>query len=344
MPQPLILAGLTSQGTTFKNKEITLQEISQRLAECKTAWIDVVVEDVSRSIRDVIKQLGITYDPTTLLGGYLSNYEDLGELLALMVPILTFRGGTVIPSPVVILVKRGHVFVIHEPSNRLQRFSEYIEIFLKRLPKGEEAWADRNTLLLWRLLDEITEHNFVVLRDLVERAEELQIRLTEARQFPRDLSLELSSIKRAIMTFLNAMWATHETVHAIKSGDPEMVSDKEKVLAKFDIILASLDRQIQMAEHTLEILAAGINVVQTGLANRLARIITVLTIAFTLSIPGTIIGTFYGMNVNLPGGIETGPWDFLGPYTTFIVLVLVSLASALALLLYFRRIGWLFSV
>jgi magnesium transporter len=343
MPQPLILAGLTWQGTTFKNKEITLQEISQRLAECKTAWIDIVVEDVSASIRDVIKQLGIAYDPTSLLGGYLSNYEDLGELLALMVPILTFKGGAVTPSPVVILVKRGQVFVIHEPSNRLQRFSEHIEIFLRRLPKGEEAWADRNTLLLWRLLDEIAEQNFIVLRDLVERAEELQIRLSEAKEFPRDLSRELSSIKRAIMAFLNAMWATHETIHTLKSGDPEMVSDKERVLARFDMILASIDRQIQMAEHTLEILAAGINVVQTSLANRLAGIITILTVIFTLSIPGTLIGTFYGMNVNLPGGIES-PWDFLGPYTTFIVLVLTSLASAVALLWYFRRVGWLFSV
>jgi magnesium transporter len=36
------------------------------------------------------------------------------------------------------------------------------------------------------------------------------------------------------------------------------------------------------------------------------KILAVLTIVFTLCIPATVIGTFYGMNINLPGGIETG--------------------------------------
>ena len=34
------------------------------------------------------------------------------------------------------------------------------------------------------------------------------------------------------------------------------------------------------------------------------KVLAVLTIIFTLAIPSTVIGTFYGMNVNLPGGIE----------------------------------------
>lgn len=43
-----------------------------------------------------------------------------------------------------------------------------------------------------------------------------------------------------------------------------------------------------------------------------------------LTIPYTIIGTIYGMNINLPGGIETGAWAFLGPYTTLIILLIVA--------------------
>jgi Mg2+ and Co2+ transporter CorA len=34
------------------------------------------------------------------------------------------------------------------------------------------------------------------------------------------------------------------------------------------------------------------------------RILSVLTILFTLSIPATVIGAIYGMNVHLPGGID----------------------------------------
>jgi Mg2+ and Co2+ transporter CorA len=36
------------------------------------------------------------------------------------------------------------------------------------------------------------------------------------------------------------------------------------------------------------------------------KILAMLTIVFTLSIPATVIGTFYGMNINLPGEIVMG--------------------------------------
>ncbi|MCS7141973.1 MAG: magnesium transporter CorA family protein [Candidatus Nitrosocaldus sp.] len=72
------------------------------------------------------------------------------------------------------------------------------------------------------------------------------------------------------------------------------------------------------------------------------KILAILTIVFTLSIPATLIGTFYGMNVIIPGGVEDGPWMFLGKYTTFIVMVMLSIASALFMLYYFYKRGWLY--
>jgi magnesium transporter len=72
------------------------------------------------------------------------------------------------------------------------------------------------------------------------------------------------------------------------------------------------------------------------------KILAVLTIIFTLSIPATLIATFYGMNVILPGGVEDEPWMFFGKYTTLIVTVILSAASALFMLYYFYRKGWLY--
>jgi magnesium transporter len=59
---------------------------------------------------------------------------------------------------------------------------------------------------------------------------------------------------------------------------------------------------------------------------KINKILGILTILFTLSIPATVIGTFYGMNIELPGGMEeTGSSHFFGDYTTFIVIILVSI-------------------
>ena len=53
------------------------------------------------------------------------------------------------------------------------------------------------------------------------------------------------------------------------------------------------------------------------------KVLAVLTIIFTLAIPATVIGTFYGMNVNLPGNIDNSSMVF-GPFTTFIIVILAS--------------------
>jgi magnesium transporter len=70
------------------------------------------------------------------------------------------------------------------------------------------------------------------------------------------------------------------------------------------------------------------------------KILAVLTILFTLSIPATTIATIYGMNIELPGSIGH-PWTFLGQYTTLILVLLASIIFALLMIGYFRRLGWI---
>jgi len=75
-------------------------------------------------------------------------------------------------------------------------------------------------------------------------------------------------------------------------------------------------------------------------SNRTNTVLSVLTILFTLTIPATVISSVYGMNVPLPGGLVTGPLEFLGPYTSLIFIFLGMLVPAILMALYFRRVGW----
>lgn len=78
----------------------------------------------------------------------------------------------------------------------------------------------------------------------------------------------------------------------------------------------------------------------TNSQERTNQILAILTIIFTMAIPGTTIGTLYGMNILLPGGIETGSWMFLGKYTTLIVMVVISLGFAAGMYVYFKKRKW----
>lgn len=94
---------------------------------------------------------------------------------------------------------------------------------------------------------------------------------------------------------------------------------------------------IEEAKETVEIYKDADFTTSTEQTN---QILAILTIIFTFTIPITIIGTLYGMNVPLPGGNETGAWTYLGSYTTLIVLITATVLLALAMYLYFKKKRW----
>ncbi|MDX1533566.1 MAG: CorA family divalent cation transporter, partial [Nitrosopumilaceae archaeon] len=113
-------------------------------------------------------------------------------------------------------------------------------------------------------------------------------------------------------------------------------SATEDLTLYFDDVIDHLDKVIDTLEEsreTMEIYKDTDFMLSTEKTN---KVLGVLTIIFTLAIPATVIGTFYGMNVNLPGGMEDA-----GSYTSFIVIILASIIPAGLMFTYFKRLGWL---
>ena len=76
-------------------------------------------------------------------------------------------------------------------------------------------------------------------------------------------------------------------------------------------------------------------------ADKTNQVLTILTIIFTLTLPAAVVAAIYGMNVPLPIGIGQNPPTFLGPYTSFIILITIMVVPATLMAWYFRRVGWL---
>jgi magnesium transporter len=124
------------------------------------------------------------------------------------------------------------------------------------------------------------------------------------------------------------------------SKDIQKFSEEDLTLY-FDNVKDHIDKVIEVLEEskeTIEIFKDTDFMLSTEKSN---KILAILTILFTLSIPVTGIAAIYGMNVNLPGGIETGSPTFLGEYTSFILLVVAAIVPAIIMMWYFKRQGWI---
>ncbi len=312
MLKAVSIAGLQQDGTAFKKPTSDLDEASSLATLDQLVWIECVVDNIVGETPKILERLGITMDPSVLLSGYVSSYEDRGDILGIMIPFVVPGNNTTQTAPLLVFMKKNLLLTIHDDyGGKITRLYNYAQTLLRKLPKEPENWADRQTLLLARIIDEISETNFSILRLIVERAEQFEIDLAGSRQVTRDISLELSNMKTSILTFLNAVWATYDTVHNLKYGDAEQISDNESILAKFEIILGRLDRQIQMSENIMQMAATGANVIQTEVTNKVTILIIWWTVAGTAELVPNTIATVFGLYPNH----EAAFWPIVGTIT-----------------------------
>ena len=296
MLKTVSMAGIAEQGVPYKKDSIQLEEAAQTLSIGNLTWIECVVDDIVGDTPKILEKLNIKMDPKVLLSGYVTAYEDVGDTLGIMLPFIVTGDSRTQTSPILIFMKKDLIVTIHDDyGGKIVKLYNYSTSLLRKLPKEPDQWADRQTILLFRLMDEVSETNFSSLRTIVEQAEQLEIDLAGARLSDRDVGYELSNMKRSLLTFLNAVWATHDTVRNVKFGDPDMLTDDDDILEKFEVILGRLDRQIQMAENVMEVISTGVTIIQTETSNKLTKLIVWLTVAATAVLVPNTIATIFGI-------------------------------------------------
>ncbi len=69
------------------------------------------------------------------------------------------------------------------------------------------------------------------------------------------------------------------------------------------------------------------------------NILSFLTMLFTLSIPITVLGTFFGMNIIIPGSVNSS--NTLSDYLPLAIITSISIGSAITMIWLFRKFGWM---
>jgi magnesium transporter len=202
----------------------------------------------------------------------------------------------------------------------------------------EEIMGKTSGYLLHTIIDVLVDDLFHMLMKIVGNLEDIEDAVFDDKV---EVVKEISLLRREITILRRIVYPLKRIVSDI-TRDIQRFSE-ENLTEYFNDVEDHINKVLEVLEtsrETIEIYKDTDFMLNTEKTN---QILAILTIVFSLSIPATIIGTFYGMNITLPGGLETGPWTFLGTYTTLIIMLILSVAAAFLMYWSFRRVGWVTS-
>jgi len=194
--------------------------------------------------------------------------------------------------------------------------------------------------LLHEIIDVLVDDLLHTSRKIIANLDEMEDNVfDESKAVARSIALlrrEINRLRRIALPLKRFVLEIAKNVKRFSdNSDDELSLYFDDVIDHIDKVIETLDE----SRETMEIYKDVDFVLSNEKTN---KVLAVLTMIFTLAIPSTVIGTFYGMNVSLPGGIGENSVIF-GPFTTFIVIILASAIPAIIMFAYFKKLGWISS-
>lgn len=342
--KPWFYAAMSPSGAISKGDAESPVGLLEILGGATIAWVDYVSQeaDFDREALAVADQLGFSEQLiSSFIGESYLTYQDFDAEMGVKVPAVQVRQLEVQANPLLLLLKRNFILTIHPVTvdRRFMLLRRYAETFLKKIPIDANP-QDRLTMLLMRILDHNNDRNFEHLRQIEELGDQLNESMTDPYTPRTKLGPEIYQMKHALITYLNALWNTVDVLHTLRYGDAELITDDPRLLDKLGMLAEDVNRQIGLAEHLSEVLASGLEVLQSiynnqlqNLNNRLALLMTYLTIIGTAVLVPNTLATMLGNAV-----FDIGPKD-LGWY---LALMIGSTAAATGFVYWWvRKRGWI---
>jgi magnesium transporter len=189
--------------------------------------------------------------------------------------------------------------------------------------------------LLYRIIRSMVENLLLMSAKVLENLEHIEEKVFDAK---KDAVREVTELRHDIANLKRIVFPLRRVSHELEQKVKKYAN--EDIGVYYSDLGDTVDRAWTVLEECKETIDIYKDTDYIISSDRTNKILALLTIVFTLSIPATIVGTFYGMNVPLPGGHHAA-WTFWGPYTTFIIILSASAIPAVAMYILFRRLKWL---
>jgi len=304
----------------------------------KFLWIDLQNPD-----RSDIEKLAETYHLNTLNIEDCMTKSELPKLdsynehffVILHFPSLLRQPGISRNSQLSIFIGRDFLITVHQGD--LKPLVDLVNICKNNLDqhRKERILGKSAEYLLHEIIDILVDELLHTSRKVIANLDDLEDEVFD----------EKISVARSIALLRREINVMRRIANPLKKFVLEIAknikkfSEEDDLSLYFDDVIDHIDKVIETLEEsreTMEIYKDTDFMLSTEKTN---KVLAALTIIFTFAIPGTVIGTFYGMNINLPGGIDD-KLLFLGPYTSFILIILASTIPVALMFIYFKKLGW----
>ncbi|EKD95829.1 MAG: hypothetical protein ACD_24C00315G0006 [uncultured bacterium] len=259
--------------------------------------------------------------------------EDKYLFLLFRLPRFHLRDGSITISQICFFLGEGYLVTIHENTGDIisNMFTD-----CKENKQQREAYINNSSAhLFYTILEKLTDDLSPILQSILKEVDE-----TEDIVFDDKVSgvYKVGQLRRKIISLRRIIGPLRSLLEDIEERINRFA--RSNLTVYFVDIAHRVDKAwetLEEARETVDIYKDADFIASTEKTN---RILAVLTLIFTLSIPATVIGSFYGMNILLPGGLEGGSLTFLGKYTTFILILAAAALPVFLMLTFFRKKGW----
>jgi len=331
--QPTVELMTFGHGTSTERLLETPESIrSLELVEGQVAWVNIdglgdlaILEAVAQ--RFGIHPLAMEDAADTVQRSKIDVYGD-HSCIILPMPLLADRHFRT--EQLALILGKTWIVTVQEETDGdcLDSLRRRIREHKGRIAGGSASYA------AYAMVDAVIDTYFPLIEKLEHRIEQLEDDVI-FRTSGDDI-VRIRHLKRDIATLRRAVWPLRDAVSAMLSADHVFSPDDRLYLRDaYDHVARVLD----MLDNARAIAADLTDIYMAVTNNRMGEVTKVLTIIATIFMPLSFIAGLYGMNFDP----ERSPLNMpeLGWYYGYPFALALMAGTAILLLLFFRRRGWL---
>lgn len=305
------------------------------------SWVDITDptrEALSKATSD-FKLHAVRIDQSIRKGQIAQmSVEDDYIFVLLYFPYLMVAENRIATSQMSVFLGKDFLVTIHESRNTQieQVFEAFEHNAIRTDTKGDNKEGTQTAgQTLYSIIEQLLKDTTSLTQSVSKQIDDIEDNVFDDRASD---AFQIGQLRQKIMRLRRTLATQKDVLEQLDKSIDTFTGEK---LKRYYTLNTNTSRKlwetVEEARETIEIYKDADFTTSTEKTN---QILAVLTLLFTLTIPATILGTFYGMNILLPGGIEAGSWTLLGEYTMLKLIAATSLVSALLMFLYFKTKNW----